>query len=102
MKLTISTAHEIISGLKETFRGNPLDHSGKETPLRATLFTAAQMEYYAKTLATTHRINDKSIPGHLIRRLGENERVLKAVRKLLVEAVKNRKSYNTGRGVAHR
>lgn len=62
-----------------------------EAPLRAELYSADQMNHYAAGLAKKHVLNKHSIPGHLIVRLSDNEMVLNAVRKLLVEAIKEKK-----------
>ncbi len=57
-------------------------------PLRAELFSSAQMEEHGKTLAGLHGLDDTHVPEHLLTRLAENERVLLEVRDLLIEAVK--------------
>ena len=61
----------------------------EETPLRAELFSADQMEEHGKTLAAMHLLDDRHVPERLLSRLAENEKVLLDVRALLNEAVKS-------------
>ena len=90
MKLTIKSAHELISSMRDSFQMSSLKQNvTNEEPLRAELFSADQMAQYAKTLAAAHELSKKSLPGHLLARLADNEKALNAVRKLLVEAIKN-------------
>jgi len=89
MKLTIGAAHELISNMRDTFLAtSPKPNFIYEEPLRAELFSADQMEIYAKKLAGSHELRNSSVRGHLIVRLSDNEKVLNAVRKLLVEAIR--------------
>ncbi|MFH1143632.1 MAG: cyclic beta 1-2 glucan synthetase, partial [Candidatus Eisenbacteria bacterium] len=62
-----------------------------EQPLRAELFSAAQMRQYGKTLAGCHAPARERAPDRLLPRLAENERVLIATRNLLTEAVKTKR-----------
>lgn len=61
-----------------------------EPPLRAELYGSDQMEQHGKKLASKHELRKKPIKGNLLQRLTENDRVLNAVRKLLVEAIKSK------------
>ncbi len=71
-------------------RGNSSAHRnfGDEPPLRSELFSASQMEQHGKTLAASHKLSAGHPPEKLLRRLGENEDVLREVRDLITEAVK--------------
>lgn len=93
IKLTIEAAHELITNMRASFQaGDQTQNFVYEAPLRAELLSAEQMEHHAEVLAAKHILSNVSVPGHLILRLTDNEKVLNAVRKLLVEAINNKKS----------
>ena len=58
-----------------------------EPPLRSELFSSDQMEQHGKTLASLHKLNPGYPPDQLLTRLTENENILTATRRLLIEAV---------------
>ena len=60
----------------------------EEPPLRAELFSAAQMVEHGRTLAGMHRLDDKRAPERLLTRLSENEKILLDARDMLIGAVK--------------
>ena len=64
------------------------NESDDQTPLRAELFNAEQMEQHGKTLAGAHVASNFGVRDHLLKRLDENERVLEGTCSLLTEAVK--------------
>ena len=88
--------HHVVPGFAKCFhfwkhfRKNTLAQKGdiEETPLRAELFSASQMEEHGKTLAGMHLLDEGRVPERLLTRLAENEKVLLDVRDLLIEAVK--------------
>jgi cyclic beta-1,2-glucan synthetase len=89
MKLTIETAHELIINMRAYFQTNSARQNyTDEEPLRAELFSLDQMDHYGKTLSESHELSKKPVPDKLLNRLADNEKVLNAVRKLLVEAIK--------------
>ncbi len=89
MKLTIETAHDLISNMRSLFQVNtPEPNYTNEEPLREELFSADQMSLYGQKLAKTHKLSKTSQQGQLLKRLADNENVLNAVRKLLVDAIK--------------
>ncbi len=47
-------------------------------PLRAEIFSTTQMEEYARSLASSHKISHQKILDRLLSRLAENEKVLRA------------------------
>lgn len=47
-----------------------------DAPIKAALFSSAQMGQYGKTLAQSHKLSTTSMPYHLTRRLAENEAVI--------------------------
>jgi cyclic beta-1,2-glucan synthetase len=59
-----------------------------ETPLRAELFSADQMEQHGKVLADTHLLSRARTRHRLLKRLNENEQQLVATCSLLTTAVK--------------
>jgi len=59
-----------------------------QTPLRAELFSAEQMEQHGKALAAAHTLSAAAMPERLLRRLDDNEQVLIGSSSLLTTAVK--------------
>ena len=57
-----------------------------ESPLRAQLFSAEQMERHGKTLARAHRVGPRPASDLLLQRLGDNQRVLDHACSLLTAA----------------
>jgi cyclic beta-1,2-glucan synthetase len=88
MKLTIETAHDLISNMRSLFLNATEPNYVSEEPLREELFSADQMSAYGQKLAKTHKLTKTSQQGQLLDRLADNEKVLNAVRKLLVAAIK--------------
>lgn len=68
--------------------GKPQD----QTPLRAELFSADQMEQHGRALASKHVLGKFSAQNRLLKRLDENHQVLLDTRSLLAEAIKNKLS----------
>ncbi len=62
--------------------------SEDQTPLRAELFSAAQMAQHGSTLAQAHVLGKSGRQDRLLHRLDQNQRVLAATCDLLTEAVK--------------
>jgi len=67
--------------------GLPTIPNADQTPLRAELFNADQMEQHAILLAAAHDVNNSSRRVHLLKRLDENEQVLAATCRGLTQAV---------------
>jgi len=65
-----------------------LDDTEDQTPLRAELFSADQMEQHGRALAATHSLSRSDTRDRLLNRLDENERLLIAACHLLTMAVK--------------
>ncbi len=59
-----------------------------ESPLRAELFSAEQMQQYGKLLAASHHLSPQRVRDRLLFRLAENETVLLETCELLTAAVK--------------
>lgn len=59
--------------LRSKVRG---DQQATETPLRAELFSAEQLQRHAVVIAGAHSLNPKSGPNQLLQRLDENEKIL--------------------------
>jgi cyclic beta-1,2-glucan synthetase len=90
--LTVSnqTIFGNVLHLKAYFRSNDLTqkYAGDEPPLRAELFSSAQMEQHGKILAGLHQLSPGHAPNQLLKRLTENEKVLQEACRLLTAAVK--------------
>ncbi len=67
----------------------PKQNYTKEEPLRSELLSSDQMDQFAINLAKKHILSKTPSKGQLLHRLADNEKVLNAVRKLLVEAIKD-------------
>jgi cellobiose phosphorylase len=65
-----------------------LDSADDQTPLRAELFSADQMEQHGKALAAAHALSRSGRRDRLLQRLADNERVLIGSCDLLTAAVK--------------
>ena len=65
-----------------------------ESPLRAELYSAEQMERHGEALALAHKLRSGRTPDLLLPRLAENEGVLVAAGELLTAAV------SAGRAIA--
>ncbi|CAN5375250.1 glucoamylase family protein [soil metagenome] len=92
IKVTAKTIEELLSPLRQYFLKDNFVRSdiNNAPPLRAELLTIEQMGFLAKELAGKHKIDTKKTPEHLLKRLAENEEVLKRVTELLQEAVKEK------------
>ena len=63
---------------------------GDDLPLRSELFSAAQLEQHAESLANWHQINPHAGRDQLLARLADNERVLLEAHKLVTKAVEGK------------
>ncbi len=63
---------------------------GDDLPLRSELFSAAQLEQHAESLANWQQINPRPGPDQLLARLADNERVLLEAHQLVTEAVERK------------
>ncbi len=66
------------------------DGTDAQSPLRAELFSADQMEQHGRALAALHTLSKIRPQNRLLRRLDENERVLLEACELLTAAVKTK------------
>lgn len=67
------------------FRADPVrEGASEELPLRAELFSADQMERYAKVLAASHSLTHTSPHDQLLHRLADNETLLIASSRVLM------------------
>ncbi|WP_409574974.1 GH36-type glycosyl hydrolase domain-containing protein [Sulfuritalea sp.] len=69
----------------------PQQACDEESPLRARLFSADQMEQHGKVLAGSHRLAVGRAPDQLLARLAANENTLVGVSQLLTAAVAKRR-----------
>ncbi len=72
-----------LSSLKQKESRN---QSTEELPLRAELFSIDQLERHAKSIASSHQLASSHGSDLLLRRLGENERVLLETYELVATA----------------
>jgi cyclic beta-1,2-glucan synthetase len=63
---------------------------GDDLPLRSELFSAAQLEQHAESLANWQQINPRPGPDQLLARLADNERVLLEAHQLVTQAVERK------------
>ena len=61
---------------------------GEEPPLRAEIFGPDQLEAHAKSLAAEHSVDPKPGPERLLRRLAENDRIIRESHKTIVETAR--------------
>ncbi|MDO8412779.1 MAG: glucoamylase family protein, partial [Gallionellaceae bacterium] len=81
--------HRQLLLLKTLITGHstPRYNTADESPLRAELFSADQMEQHGKHLATLHKLTQGHASDQLLSRLSANEEVLVGVCRLLTTAV---------------
>lgn len=63
---------------------------GDDLPLRSELFSAAQLEVHAESLASWHQIDPHPGPDRLLARLADNERVLLEAYRLVTTTVERK------------
>ena len=92
MKGTAVTLEELLSPLRQYFLKDSFVRSdiNNAPPLRAELFTAEQVSVHAADLAHHHKITYQSTTELLLKRLADNEEVLKRVVVLLQESVRDK------------
>ena len=88
MRISSTSVRDAWARVWAGLRGNDSPYAGDAPPLRAELFSAAQMEQHGKTLAGSHRLSAQRAPDQLLARLADNEDVLLEACKLLTAAVK--------------
>jgi len=64
----------------------------EEEPFRSELYASDQMDRHGKVLAKSHKLQKGKSADQLLKRLEDNEKVLREVRNLLVESIKNDKT----------
>ncbi|MHA4869048.1 GH36-type glycosyl hydrolase domain-containing protein [Duganella sp. PWIR1] len=80
---------ELSLGFRESPTGASLsDEDDEDLPLRAELFSAAQMAAHGKTLAKHHELSKRSSRDRLLSRLSENAAVIDATCDALTAAAK--------------
>ncbi|MDD2464851.1 MAG: glucoamylase family protein [Desulfobulbus sp.] len=80
--------HFVLSLRRYLVKKTPLvQYANGEPPLRSGLFSAEQMEHHGKALAMLHTLQHGRPQDRLLKRLADNESILRGVRVLLTEAV---------------
>ncbi len=78
----------LLNSRKQLFRVDSVrGAASKESPLRAELFSADQMERHAKVLAASHSLTHTSPHDQLLHRLADNENLLIASSRVLMATV---------------
>ncbi|MDI6775590.1 MAG: hypothetical protein QME60_09465 [Verrucomicrobiota bacterium] len=62
-----------------------------EPPLRAELFGLIQLESHARTLAADHQLEFAPRPERLLRRMRDNEQVIREAHGVVVEAIRRKR-----------
>lgn len=75
-----------IAGMRSTDHDEHREQAGAESPLRAELFSAEQMERHGAVLAASHQLQANRHSERLLRRLSDNQRVLEDARECLAAA----------------
>lgn len=80
---------EMTLGFRESTTASLVsDEDDEDLPLRAELFSAAQMGAHGKTLAAHHELSTRGGPDQLLSRLSENAEFIHTTCDELTEAVK--------------
>ncbi|MDZ4667424.1 MAG: glucoamylase family protein [bacterium] len=92
IKVKAITIEELLSPMRQYFLKDIFIRSDINTspPLSAELLTIGQMGLLAKDLAEKHEIDTNKTSEYLLKRLDDNEEVLKRVIDLLQDAVKEK------------
>lgn len=90
MKLMFS-AKELISKMRTFFQPKIVHQSNlSEAPRNTELYSSEQMNQFGKVLAEMHELSSKPSKDLLIKRLTENETILREGRKVLTESIKKK------------
>jgi cyclic beta-1,2-glucan synthetase len=94
MKVNTFEVDKLLVPLKSYFRKDNFTHEevGENPPLRSTLLSEEQMDWYAQQLASRHKISTREAPELLLKALSENEKTLAYVNGLLKKSVSEKKS----------
>lgn len=97
MKVKTSTVLDILSRMRVYFQGNnSIGNSRNEEPFRSELYNSDQMEIHAKVVARSHKLLKGKSSDKLLKRLGNNEKILLDVRNLLVESIRSGQTITPG------
>src|SRR6218665_1226949 len=93
IKSATNTIEDLLSPLRQYFQKKSFSRKeiDERPPLRSEIFTAEQMDAYARQLAVQHQLSYEDMPEQLLKRLSENEELLTRVAGLLHDAVKEKK-----------
>ncbi len=84
--------HELISRLRLYFQeSSPIGkYANEPPPLRAELYNTIHMEQHGRSLAKIHKVSTGRSRDYLLKRLADNEKLLREVRNLLADAIKDK------------
>ncbi|HVS96017.1 MAG TPA: glucoamylase family protein [Puia sp.] len=93
MKITTNTVLDILSRWRTFFsRNNAFRNYGDEEPLRSELYSLDQLVRHGTVLAAAHELLPRKCSDQLLKRLDDNEHILKEVRNMLVESLGSEKT----------
>ncbi|HTQ27942.1 MAG TPA: hypothetical protein VMI35_07435, partial [Puia sp.] len=88
LKITTNTVLDILSHWRNFFyRNNAFRNYGSEEPLRSELYSLDQLNRHGAALAAAHKLLPRKCRDQLLKRLDDNEHILKEVRNMLVESL---------------
>lgn len=93
MRNITSTVYDLLLNMRSHFLGEGLQEKfSSEEPLRSDLYNSWMMKQHGERVASLHSILETKSQDRLLKRLGDNERILLEVRNLLIEAVKEKRN----------
>ncbi|HVV06561.1 MAG TPA: glucoamylase family protein, partial [Puia sp.] len=88
LKITTNTVLDILSHWRTFFyRNNSFRNYGEEEPLRSELYSLDQLVRHGAVLAAAHKLLPRKCSDQLLKRLDDNEHILREVRTMLVESL---------------
>jgi cyclic beta-1,2-glucan synthetase len=94
MKLNTIDVDKLLVPIKSYFKKDSFTHKevDENPPLRSTLLSEEQMDWYAQQLAIRHTISLKEAPELLLKALSDNEDILVHVNGLLKKSVSEKRT----------
>ncbi|MEO7210240.1 MAG: hypothetical protein ABIY35_04775, partial [Chitinophagaceae bacterium] len=93
MRNITTTVYDLLLNLRSHFLGESVQQKfSSEEPLRSELYNSWMMKQHGERVASMHGISETKSQDRLLKRLGDNEKILLEVRNLLIEAVKEKRN----------
>jgi len=97
MKVKTTSVFDLLSRMRIYFQGDSsIGNSQNEEPFRSDLYNSDQMDIHAKVVARSHKLLKGHSSDKLLKRLGDNEKILMEVRNLLVESIRSGQTITPG------